>query len=164
MDIYQKLRQDHQEILELIQELVSLKAEDDYRFEIIDEISSTLLDHLKAEESVFYTTLQRFDPASTLVTQAYKDHLEIESLLQKMQINTESESQRHGDARKLKDLFKQHVLKEESLIFSFAQKFLSESESNELGEVFDKIKISSLNEEIDPHLFREPRRGIMPRW
>jgi hemerythrin superfamily protein len=58
MEIYELLKQDHDEVQTMMDELCALKDDDDYRFVLVEQIAGALIPHARAEESVFYNTLR----------------------------------------------------------------------------------------------------------
>lgn len=57
MQIYDTLKKEHEEVKGLLNDLINLKEDDDYRFILVEEIKTALIPHSRAEEAKFYNTL-----------------------------------------------------------------------------------------------------------
>ena len=64
MNIYEELKKDHREIKMMLNELVGLDKNDDFRFLLISQIRSAILSHSRAEEAVLYNGFMRTDHIS----------------------------------------------------------------------------------------------------
>lgn len=81
MDIYTELKKDHEELKELLEQLIALDKEDDYREVLVQEIEQALVPHSRAEESVFYNSIRALNPDNSELIDSLKEHLEAETLL-----------------------------------------------------------------------------------
>lgn len=141
MDIYQELKRDHREIKAMLNELVGLKKDNDYRFILIVEIRNALISHSRAEEAVLYNSLraENEDGART-GRQGYKEHFEMETLLRSLQFMDRLDGNWKPLARKLRDLVNHHLKKEETHMFALARKLFDPIQAEQMGALFRKLK------------------------
>lgn len=140
MNIYEALKKDHVEVLDLIDELISLKEDDDYREILIKQISDALIPHSRAEESVFYNTLRAVNAPKKEVFHGYKEHLEAEALLKTLQGKEKLNMEWKSVAMKLRDALSHHINEEETEIFSIAKEVFTDDEARVMGEAFLELK------------------------
>lgn len=148
MQIYDRLKQDHEEIKELLNELVTLQQDDEYRFVLVQEIQNSLIPHARAEESVFYNTIRAVDADKSIVAHAYREHLEAESLLRMLQVKDKTNMDWRTTARKLKEAVEHHISDEETTVFNEAKKIFNAQEAESIGEAFEKLKPSFVGEGV----------------
>lgn len=140
MDIYQVLKDDHNELKILINELLTIKDEDDYRFILVEEIRSLLIPHSRAEEAVLYNTLRAINADKKLTFHGYQEHLEAEALLRQLQVEDKLSLNWRDTARKLKESVFHHVEDEESEIFDEARAALTNEEAVAMKDAFLELK------------------------
>ena len=140
MNIYEALKKDHVEVLDLLDELISLKNDDDYREVLIKQISDALIPHSRAEESVFYNTLRAVDAPNKEVFHGFKEHMEAEALLKTLQGMDMINMEWKGVAEKLRDALSHHINEEETEIFSIAREVFTDDEAQVMGEAFLELK------------------------
>lgn len=140
MEIYEYLKRDHNEMKVLLEELVSLREDDDYRYVLIEEIRNILVPHSRAEESVFYNTLRAVDADRTLVFHGFQEHLEAETLLRTLQVMDRMNLEWKATARKLQEALLHHVEEEETDIFDEARRAFTKEEAVSMGEAFLQLK------------------------
>lgn len=140
MDIYEALKKDHVEVKALMDELVSLRPDDEYRFILIEEIRNHLIPHARAEESVFYNTLRAVNADKKVVFHGYQEHLEAETLLRTLQVMDKLNFEWKATAEKLRDALNHHIEEEESEIFAQARAAFSEDEAVAMCEAFEQLK------------------------
>lgn len=140
MEIYEALKKDHEEVGALLDELVSLRDDDDYRFVIIEEIRNHLIPHARAEESVFYNTLRAVNADKKVVFHGFQEHLEAETLLRTLQVMDKLNLEWKPIAEKLREAILHHVKEEESEIFAEARAAFTAEEAEAMGEAFEQLK------------------------
>lgn len=140
MDIYEVLERDHEEVKDLLNQLVSLDESDEYRFVLIEEINNSLIPHSRAEESVFYNTLRAVNAEKGVVMHGFKEHLEAESLLRALQVMDKVNMDWKSTAKKLQEAVEHHVQDEESDIFEEARKAFTQEEAQMMAEAFENLK------------------------
>lgn len=140
MNIYDALKADHLELKEVLNELVNLEQDDDYRMILIEQIVSSLIPHSRAEESVFYNSIRAVSSDNSPVMHSYKEHLEAETLLRTLQVKDKANFDWKNTAIKLKKSLEHHIQEEENRIFVEARKYFSNEEADMMGEAFLKMK------------------------
>jgi hypothetical protein len=140
MEIYEALKRDHEEVKGLLDELVSLRDDDDYRYVLIDEIRNHLIPHSRAEESIFYNTLRAVNADKKTVFHGFQEHLEAETLLRTLQVMDKMNVEWKATAEKLRDAIYHHVEEEESEIFSEARAAFTKEEAVAMCEAFEQLK------------------------
>ena len=140
MEIYEMLKRDHDELLELLAELVGLANDDDYRFVLVEEIRNLLVPHSRAEESVFYNTLRAVNADGSLIRHGYKEHLEAETLLRTLQVMDKFNMDWKKTALKLQQGMAYHIQEEEAEIFEEAKAIFTSAEAISLGDAFESLK------------------------
>lgn len=146
MEIYEALKRDHEELKGLLDELCSLKEDDEYRFVLIEEIRNNLVPHSRAEEAIFYNTLRAINADKKIVFHGYQDHLEAETLLRSLQLMDKLNLNWLSTAEKLREVIFQHVFEEESTIFDEARLALTSDEARAMTDAFEKLKPKVLEE------------------
>ncbi len=141
MDIYSVLKTDHEKVKELLNELIALDSEDDYRNVLIDQIKSELIPHSRAEESVFYNSIRAVGSDNSKVMHSFKEHMEADALLGALQVKDKTDMDWKETAIKLKEALEHHIQEEEGKIFMEARKMFSEDEAQMMGKAFNKLKL-----------------------
>lgn len=140
MEIYDVLKKDHEDLKLILDELISLNHDDDYRYVLIEELRNLLVPHSRAEESVFYNTLRAVNADKKVVFHGFQEHLEAETLLRTLQVMDRMNLEWKITARKLRDSILHHVEDEESEIFCEARKAFSTEEAISMADAFLQLK------------------------
>jgi hemerythrin superfamily protein len=140
MEIYEALVKDHDELKELLDELCSLRDDDDYRYVLIDQIKNALVPHSRAEESVFYNTLRAVNADKKLVMHSYQEHMEAETLLRTLQVMDKMNMEWKGTAEKLREALLHHISTEEGDVFREARTAFTKEEAESMCEAFEELK------------------------
>jgi len=140
MDIYQALKSDHDEIKDVLNELCSLRDDDDYRFTLIDQVRDLLIPHARAEESVFYNTLRSINADESLKGHSFAEHLVAENLFRSLQALDKMDSTWKGIAEKLRDALVNHIEHEETDVFTEAHAALTPEEADSINSAFQSMK------------------------
>ncbi len=139
--IYDLLKKDHEKTKELLEDLVSLDAEDiEARDELIQDIRDDLIPHARAEEAVFYNSLRSLTDQTDVVMHGYKEHAEAETILRTLQLLDKVGADWKKVAEKLKDSIEHHIEEEESKIFALGRKVLNDEEATAIGFAFERMK------------------------
>jgi len=139
MDIYPLLKNDHEEVISMLDELISLNDDDDYHDVLVEQIAGALIPHSRAEESVFYNTLRAVKENSK-VMHSFAEHAEAEALLRALQVKDRVNMNWKKTAIKLRDALFHHIAEEESTLFEEARACISNTEAESIGEAFKKLK------------------------
>lgn len=143
MNIYEALKKDHDEVRELLHELIALDVNDDYRFVLVEEIRNALIPHSRAEESVFYNAIRAVASErseKSEVMHGFKEHLEAETLLRTLQVMDKMNIEWKATAEKLLSALEHHIQEEETEIFAAGRNLFSEEEAISMAQAFEKLK------------------------
>ena len=142
------LRNDHEMVKSLFDKFKKPgpRAQDGKK-ELFDEIRRELLIHAQMELEIFYPALAATSSAraAELVSEAEREHREVEKLLQEMDSMNTSDKTFEWKMDGLIEDVGRHIEMEEEEIFDEARKSLPESRLEELGlEMEDRRKILNL--------------------
>jgi len=141
MTIYEALKKDHDEMKELLGELVMIEDHDEEDRELLlNKIRDELIPHSRAEESVFYNSLRLLDAAKDIVMHRYQEHMEAEALLRKLEARRDIDQEWTETAKQLKKAVEQHIEEEEGRVFAVAQELFTREEAFMMGEAFEQLK------------------------
>lgn len=146
MEIYEILKSDHEELKQLLNDLVVLKDNDDYRYVLIEEIRNALVPHSRAEESVLYNTLRAVNADKKMIFHGFQEHLEAETLLRTLQVMDTMNLGWRRVAQKLLAVVSHHIEAEEDEVFAEARKVFTSQEAVAMGEAFNELKPKVMEE------------------
>jgi hemerythrin superfamily protein len=148
MEIYQALENDHRDVKQLLENLVSDTLELERRRQLVSEIRDALIPHSRAEEAVFYNSIRDIGDGSEIITHSYKDHLAAEGLLRTLQTMEVFDAKGLEVAKKLKKALEDHIDDEETRVFPIAKAFFTQEEAEKLGRAFEEMKPAIKEENI----------------
>lgn len=143
MNVLKILKKDHSTVRSLFNKYDRTgKSSLEKRVELFELIRRELQVHSRAEEEIFYPAIKAKNgtEARRLVTQALKEHKDVDELL--TQISRLKPSDKNFD-EKMETLFENvdhHVEEEEREIFQFAEENCSEEELNDIGMQIEERK------------------------
>lgn len=138
MDAIQLLKNDHQAVKGLLEELTQTTSRAvKRRTALLKEIQVNLQAHTTIEEEIFYPAFR--DAGSKeeakMYFEALEEHRAAEDLVLPDLINTQPDSEQFsGRAKVLKELIEHHIQEEEKEMFKQAKQLLDKNELQELGE------------------------------
>lgn len=132
MDALELLKNDHQRVSELFDQLQ--QAEDmDHKRDIFELIRDELNAHADIEEHYFYPLFAEKEGFEDLIDESLDDHAEVKDLIEEIDsIDDESELQDRFD--ELQEVVDEHVTEEEHELFPKVRKALDEAALAKLGE------------------------------
>lgn len=139
MDIYARIKQDHDEARELMKKIGD-SAKGDGRAELFERFARDMWLHHKLEEAVFYTTLAEKRKVQGEAFEAINEHHVANGLLEEldtMPSDSEEWMSKFGVAC---EMIEHHMDEEEEETFAEARKVLSETVAAEMGKHFDDRK------------------------
>ncbi len=162
MQIYEALKKDHEEVKQLLNELLSLPDNDERQHgPLIAKIRDALVPHSRAEEAVFYNSLRLIDSTAKLGLHGYSEHLAAESLLRTLQVKGKIDADWKMTARELKAALEHHISEEETEMFTAGRALFTDEEAEAMGAAFEKMK-PELKEEGMIGTTIEMLKNIMP--
>ena len=141
MQIYDRIKQDHDHARALLKELKEgEKLAADKRAALFDELKREIWVHAKVEETVFYLPLidKRKTRAESL--EALNEHHIANSLLEEMDTIPQDNDMWASKMGVLKETLEHHMKEEEDEVFGEARKVLSREQATAMAEDFDRRK------------------------
>jgi len=142
MDILDKLKQEHDEVKELLGRLVdSEKAAE--RTALLKKIKAALVPHVRAEEKVVYDAIiARKDKDSKIDgNEGYLEHAHADMALKKLgTIKPATSPEFTAGAKVLKELIEHHVKEEESNVWRDVRKAFDSEARIEMNRKFEAAK------------------------
>lgn len=143
MDILELLKQDHENVLLLFDELDQATEKSGKKQNRQDQVFGQLrqlLDvHMAGEEEVFYPVLSEDEDIRTMILEAIEEHRVVKMVLAEMDAMPKDE---HWIAklRVLRDNVEHHIEEEEDDIFENADGILSSDQRSSMGNRMAEIK------------------------
>lgn len=149
MDIYARIKQDHDHFRELFRELCGGKLSSERRDALFDELKRGVWTHNKIEEAIFYNPLMDRRKTRGESLEALNEHHISNTLIEEMESIPKDNEMWASKLGVLKENLDHHMQEEESEVFEEARKVLSDDRAKEMGEDFDRRKKMGL-EAITP--------------
>lgn len=140
MDIYDRLKQDHDRQRDLAAKIAETTGDSDDRHRLWDEFKAEVEAHANAEEQTFYATLIEDPDTQEKARHSVSEHKDAADLLEELSTLEMSSGGWLQKFKKLKDELEHHVDEEENEVFSKARQVISEDEATRLAEQFDERK------------------------
>lgn len=140
MDIYTRIKEDHDKARELMSQIADTTARaKKTRHDLFEDFKIDLWSHHKVEEATFYDLLtQKGDAAESY--EAKNEHHMVNSMLEELDTMPKDNEQWGQKFGAMKELIEHHMEEEEEEFFTLARKEFSEEEAEELGRRFDSRK------------------------
>lgn len=132
MDIYSLLRQDHQRLNEVFDQIESCSA--DGRAALFETLKKELTAHKEAEESTFYAALSTLPEISDQIEEALEEHVDIDELLHELDEIESTTDTFLAQLAELREEFDHHVGAEEDEVFNHARELLTEEQADKIAE------------------------------
>ncbi len=141
MSIYTYLKEDHQQVKQLMNDIVAQGAEDSTkRDELFNELKEKLILHSKAEEQAFYQPLKAHQQTEDDVEHGEEEHEEAEALLEKLTQDNLKGADWQQTFLKLKSAVEHHIEEEENEIFADAKKVIDDKTAEEMEARMKMLK------------------------
>ena len=140
--ILKDLHQDHQEVSELIEQLLKTEEAKE-RTPLFKEIMAKLLTHSHAEQNVLYKKMEKSDDEETrsFAFEGDNEHMIVEQQLKQMsRARNKASEQWTAQATVLRELVNHHVKEEEGTGFTCARREFDSEQLEKLGEQFRRQK------------------------
>lgn len=139
MKIFEELKNDHEKQRSLLNDLVNSSVDDNNRGELVKKLNNELKGHAKSEERYFYTELLKHDKSQEEARHSISEHHDIDEALATVEDTKTNSTAWLTHAKSLKELVIHHLDEEEQDIFKVAEKVLSESEQEKLGNDYRSL-------------------------
>jgi hemerythrin superfamily protein len=146
--ILQDLHNDHQEVSELIEQIMKTE-ESSERTSMFKELMNMLIAHSHAEQSVLYKKMEKSEDekARKFAFEGTNEHQLVEQQLQQMsRARNKASEQWTAQLTVLKELVNHHVKEEESTGFSCARSEFDKEQLEKMGQQFRRQKEKQLSE------------------
>ncbi|NNE40282.1 MAG: hemerythrin domain-containing protein [Marinicaulis sp.] len=140
MDIYRRLKADHDTQRNLFEQIASTEGESDQRKVLWSKLKVELEAHAAAEEQTFYAELMTHPDATEQSRHSVAEHQEASDLIAEIDDIDMSSSAWLQKCKHLKDRVLHHVEEEEDEVFPKAKTMISKSRSEELANEFNDRK------------------------
>ncbi len=140
--LFEALRRDHQEVNTLFQKLQEITQSSE-RARILGKLRLEILPHMKAEEKVLYPALKENKSIRVDALESLEEHYAAQSVLKELMKTPANDERFLPKARVLMEMVEHHVQEEEERIFQDIRSALSEEQTSEILERFNKEKEKS---------------------
>lgn len=138
MDAIELLEQQHRQVEDLFDALLSADEDDsERRQEIFDQLADALAGHTIIEEQLFYPVAQRID--DELIQESLAEHLEVKRMLAELLDLDPSDDAFEAKVQELKEAVEHHVSEEENGLFPEVRLHLDADRRNELGDEMESM-------------------------
>jgi hemerythrin superfamily protein len=142
MDVLDKLKQEHEEVQELLGKLVDSERGAE-RMRLLKQIKAALVPHTRAEEKVVYDAIIALKEKDAKIdgNEGYFEHGHADMALKKLSTIKPATSPAFTAAAKvLKELVEHHVKEEERNVWRDVRKHFSAEERIEMNRAFEAAK------------------------
>ncbi len=145
MNIYEALRESHDEQRKLCKELLASEPNASLRKQMFKSLKVELEAHAAAEERFLYCPIMMEDAGLTVSRHALAEHHEMEELMEELTTNDPTVQGWLTRAKALCEMVNHHLDEEEKAFFQVSGKLLSETQKTSLAKQYlsdyDRLKI-----------------------
>ena len=139
MDALKLLKQDHQEVKDLLERAGA--AEGKELKEIFKQIKKALQTHARIEETIFYPAMEKKEELKDIVLESYEEHKQIKTLLREMDGLSADNEKFEPKLEVLKENVEHHAEEEEEgKLFPKVQELFDNNALDRLGQQLEKAK------------------------
>ena len=142
MDGFELLKQDHDKVKRLCNELVDETSEQalERRKQLFAEIEGEIKLHEECEEKVLYPTLRAHPKLKDIVLEGYQEHHVVDLIMGELRNLSPTDESWGAKAKVMQESLEHHIEEEEEKMFPKARKELSKADIEELGRAMQAIK------------------------
>ena len=141
MNAFQLLKEDHQKVSGIFQQLEpTTERAEKTRTELFARLRDELDVHARIEETVFYPAIKQAAETREIVLEGFEEHHVVKLLLKELESVPVDTEQWTAKLKVLKENVEHHVEEEEQEMFQKARQVLSEEQINQLGEQMEEEK------------------------
>ncbi len=144
MDIYQILKQEHDEVQDMLDQQIKKKKSGKAEDHVMKEIQQQLSIHLNGEEKLFYPLLTKNDESKENAFEAFEEHHVARQTLNELMKMSQTDERWLAKLKVLKELVDHHVQEEETSLFKLAKKVISSDQAKEIGQKYQQEKEKQL--------------------
>lgn len=140
MDIYQKLKQDHDKHRALMGRIAETEGENSDRKHLFAELLREVESHAAAEEQTLYSELIESVEGQPQTRHSVTEHKQVSDLLEELQDTDMSSPQWLNTFKQLRENLEHHMNEEEEEVFELSEKLIDDDRATELARKFDGRK------------------------
>jgi iron-sulfur cluster repair protein YtfE (RIC family) len=134
MNAFQLLKEDHQKVSGIFQQLEpTTERAEKTRTELFAKLKQELDVHAQIEETIFYPAIKQAAETREIVLEGYEEHAVIKTLLGELEGMDVTSEHWTAKFKVLKENVEHHVEEEEGEMFQKARQVLDEEQINQLG-------------------------------
>jgi len=146
MDIYERIKEDHQIQRDLAARILKTEGNSDERQQLWDDFKPEAVAHANAEEQIFYAALIEKPDTQEQTRHSVSEHKEADDLIEEISDMDMSSSGWLQKFKKLKEDLDHHMDEEEEDVFSKARQVIDETQAQKMVKAFDGRKEAELKE------------------
>ncbi|HEX8556947.1 MAG TPA: hemerythrin domain-containing protein [Pyrinomonadaceae bacterium] len=141
MNAFQLLKEDHQKVSGLFQQLEpTTERAEKTRTELFGKLQQELDIHARIEEAVFYPAIKQAAETREIVLEGFEEHHVVKMLLKELEATPVDTEQWTAKLKVLKENVEHHVEEEEQEMFQKARQVLSEDDIDRLGAQMEEMR------------------------
>lgn len=142
MNIYTKIKRDHDEARSMMDEILEGRNDEQVCLEVLEELKVAILSHAKSEEKTFYEALKESgdEQLSEKVPNFKKEHKEVETMFEEIESMHPREQLWWEKFGAIRQALLHHMEEEEKQVFKAAKQEIESQEASELGEEMEVLE------------------------
>ena len=136
MNIFEALRESHEQQRSLSQQLIQTSGHTEEREQLFKQLKNELYAHSVAEDRYLYIPLMFDDVGLDITRHALSEHHEMDELVEKLEETDMSNPSWLATAKQLSEKVHHHLKEEEHKFFQQAGKILEDDEKEKLGKKY----------------------------
>ena len=147
MNIYDRLKKDHEKQRDLCAKLLKTEGDSDERHKLWEMLRVELEAHALAEEQTFYAELMEHPDATEQARHSVAEHKDMADLVEELEKTEMSSGGWLQKFKKLSHDVNHHVDEEEEDVFPLGKKVIGDKRADELASEFNERKPAEVKKE-----------------
>ena len=139
MNVFELLKQDHQKVSGIFQQIEAADAAGQ-RTQLFAQLKQELDLHAHVEETILYPALKQSAETRSITMEAYEEHQEVKDLLAEIEQTPVDDEEWDALVLELKESVEHHVEEEEGEMFAQARDVLSQEQIDEISQRIETAK------------------------
>ncbi len=141
MNVFELLKQDHQKVSNIFEQLGSSDGiASSRRQALFAQLKQELDLHARVEETILYPVLKQASETREITVEAYEEHQEVKDLLAELEALPIDDEEWNDTLLELKSNVEHHVDEEENEMFERARAVLSPEQIDDIGNRIEDAK------------------------
>jgi hemerythrin superfamily protein len=136
-NIFEMLKEDHQNVRKLFRQMKTHKSEHDGLF---SQIGLELTIHMEGEEKLLYPMLRAAEPTREKTLEGWEEHNYAKVVLNDLKEMEEDDERWHAKLSVLQEMVEHHIQEEEGELFKGAKKVLGKEQAEKIGALYGQEK------------------------